>query len=68
MSGVHTFTFEESKVTKGGTTFVQNEEFWGYMYWAMSPWLMGRILKTTYEGFNEDLKRRVEGMEDGAEL
>lgn len=54
-------------MTKGGMTISQNEEFWGFMFWAMSPWLMERILKTTYEGFNEDLKRRVEMMKEGAE-
>ena len=57
--------FEESKVTKGGTTFVQKEEFWGYLFWVMNPWLVGRVVKTTYEGFNEDLKRGVEGTREG---
>lgn len=62
---MHRFRFEESKVTKDGTTFVQNEEFWGFVFWAVNPWLMGRVLKRTYEGFNEDLKGKVEGMEEG---
>lgn len=61
LSGLHTFTFEESEVTRGGTTLVQKEEFWGVLYWVMNPWLAGRMIKTTYEGFNEDLKRAVEG-------
>lgn len=67
---MHTFTFEDSKVARGGgTTLVQREEFWGVLFWAMSPWLVGRVLKTTYEGFNEDLKRGVEGMkEEGVRL
>lgn len=52
-------------MTPGGTTLVQSEEFWGVLFWALSPWLMGRVLKTTYEGFNEDLKRGVEGTEEG---
>lgn len=68
LSGKHTFTFEESEVTPGGTTLGQSEEFAGVLFWAMSPWLMGRILKTAYEGFNEDLKRGVEGTTEGAKL
>ena len=55
-------------MTQGWTTLEQNEEFGGFMFWAMNPWLMGRMLKTTYEGFNEDLKRGVEGMKEGAKL
>ena len=55
-------------MTPGGTTLVQSEEFWGVLSWAMSPWLMGRLLRTAYEGFNEDLKRGVEGVKGGAKL
>lgn len=55
-------------MTPGGTTLGQSEEFAGVLFWAMSPWLMGRILKTAYEGFNEDLKRGVEGTTEGAKL
>lgn len=47
---------------------MQREEFWGVLFWAMSPGLVARVLKTTYEGFNEDLKRGVEGMEEGVRL
>ena len=63
-----TFRFEESEVTGGGTTFVHNEEFRGVLFWVMEPWVMGRILATTYEGFNADLKRGVEGMREGVKV
>ncbi|CAD6563938.1 MAG: hypothetical protein ASARMPRED_002575 [Alectoria sarmentosa] len=66
LNGVHTFTFEDSNATPGGTTLVQSEEFWGVLFWAMNPWLMGRLLRTAYEGFNEDLKKGVEGAKEVA--
>ncbi len=48
-------------MTKGGTTFVQKEEFGGVLWWVMGEWLAGGWLKGIYEGFNGDLKRGVEG-------
>ena len=52
-------------MTDGGTTFVHEEEFGGVLWWVMNPWLVGGYLRTTYEVFNGDLKREVEGMEGG---
>lgn len=62
VTGTHTFLFEASKETPGGTTFVQKEEFEGLLSVVMHPWLMGRSLLLGYEGFNRDLKKKVEGM------
>lgn len=60
--------FEQSKVTRGDTTLAQDEEFGRFVFWAISPWLMDRVLKMRYERFNEDLKRRVKGMKEGWKL
>jgi hypothetical protein len=61
IAGLHTFEFQPSKVTEGGTTFVQKEEFEGALSFLMQGWLVGRPLLKGYNGFNADLKKRVEG-------
>lgn len=64
--GNHSFEFEESKVTPGGTTFTQHEEFYGAFGFLMGDGVVGRWAgfgsKTArnWEGFNEDLKRACE--------
>jgi hypothetical protein len=62
VAGLHTFEFQPSEVTKGGTTFVQREEFEGLMSFLLQSWLLGRPLVMGYNGFNADLKRRAEAL------
>jgi hypothetical protein len=62
VAGLHTFAFEESKTTHGGTTFRQFEEFSGVPAFLMHPWLLGRSLKAQFETFNRDLKARAENL------
>jgi hypothetical protein len=66
-NGEHIFRFEESKLTPGGTTFVQEEKFSGAMTWMIGEGAVAGMVgfrKTTVEGFeslNGDLKRACEG-------
>jgi hypothetical protein len=62
---VHTFVFEESKTTPGATTFRQVEEFSGAPAFLLQPWLLGRGIKTQFEKFNADLKRKAESVGEG---
>lgn len=62
VSGIHGFLFEESKVTPGGTTFKQVEQFAGTLAFLMQPWLLGRDLKVGFEKFNKDLKAKAESV------
>jgi hypothetical protein len=62
VTGLHTFEFQPSKVTEGGTTFVQREEFEGLMSFLLQSWLLGRPLVKGYNGFNADLKRKVQSL------
>lgn len=61
IAGLHTFCFEPSKVTKGGTTFIQKEEYTGWLSFLVQSWLAGRSLYLAYLEFNADLKKKVEG-------
>ncbi|TVY35466.1 hypothetical protein LSUB1_G005194 [Lachnellula subtilissima] len=62
ISGLHTFSFEPSKVAEGGTTFVHKEEFSGAMAFLMQSWLVGWSMPGKFDGFNRDLKKRVENL------
>lgn len=60
--GEHSFQFEPSVKTPGGTRLVQKEEISGLLSFIFREgWAMERKMKAGFEGFNEDLKRRVEG-------
>jgi len=69
--GNHSFEFKESKVTPGGTTFTQHEEFYGALGFLMGGnfvgrWAgFGRKTEGNWDGFNRDLKgvceKEVEG-------
>jgi hypothetical protein len=59
---LHSFVFEESKITLGGTTFKQLESFTGFPAFLLHPWLLGKDIKVGFEGFNRDLKSRAEAV------
>ncbi|PVI06025.1 hypothetical protein DM02DRAFT_668007 [Periconia macrospinosa] len=64
--GKHSFIFEESKVTPGGTTFVNKEEFTGLLTWFVREGSGGaEKAKVGFEAFNEDVKREAERVERG---
>jgi hypothetical protein len=62
-TGVHAFSFEDSKITPGGTTFVQSEEFSGPLWFIMNP-AFGLSVKSKkgFEAFNEELKKKAESL------
>ncbi|KIN07537.1 hypothetical protein OIDMADRAFT_16196 [Oidiodendron maius Zn] len=60
VTGLHSFAFEESKVTPGGTTFKHFESFTGFPAFLLQPWLLGKEIKVGFEGFNRDLKKKAE--------
>lgn len=49
VTGTHSFSFTESKVTPDGTTFMQREDFSGILAWYMKPGMLGG--KDTTKGF-----------------
>ncbi|KAJ5131816.1 hypothetical protein N7448_005974 [Penicillium atrosanguineum] len=61
-NGNHSFRFEPSATTPGGTTFTQQEEFTGYLSFIVGEGVIARSLgmreKTEkgFEKFNKDLK------------
>jgi len=59
---LHSFRFRPSKTTLGWTTFVQDEEYRGLLAFIMSPSLGGKKIQRQFEGFNKDIKARVEGL------
>jgi hypothetical protein len=65
-TGTHRFIFAPSKVTPGGTTFTQSEEFSGALAWLMGDSMPARAAgmregtKTKWEVFNQDLKKELE--------
>jgi hypothetical protein len=65
-SGDHSFHFEPSEITPGGTTFVQNENFSGLIGGIIGENIIGNAIglraktKAGFEGFNEDFKKWVE--------
>jgi hypothetical protein len=61
-TGEHFFRFQPSENTKGGTTFVQGEEFSGAMGFLMAEgWMFERNTKKGFEGFNADFRAWCEG-------
>ncbi|KAM3073384.1 hypothetical protein ACMFMG_004715 [Clarireedia jacksonii] len=56
VSGLHSFLFEPSNSTPGGSTFTQMESYSGPIAFLMQSWLLGAKIKKGFEGFNEDLK------------
>jgi hypothetical protein len=62
VAGLHTFEFQPSEKTNGGTTFVQKEEFEGVLSFLLKDWLLGRSLVKGYNNFNGDLKKKVESL------
>jgi hypothetical protein len=60
-TGEHQFRFEPSKITPGGTTFVQAEKFSGILTFMIAEGTgFWKSTKEGFEGFNEDLKKRCE--------
>ncbi|KAH8660547.1 hypothetical protein BX600DRAFT_438760 [Xylariales sp. PMI_506] len=60
-SGTHHFYFNPSKVTPGGTTLVQGENFRGLLAFLMSPtWSFSKNTLAEFETLNVDLKAEVE--------
>lgn len=65
--GDHAFRFEPSSKNPGGTTFVQEEKFWGLLSFFMGDGWLARLVglkertKTGFEGYNQDLKAWCEG-------
>ncbi|RDW57025.1 hypothetical protein BP6252_13897 [Coleophoma cylindrospora] len=66
-NGNHSFHFTESETTKGGTTFIQEEQFSGLLAVTMGEGAIVKMIglkektKKGFEGFNRDLKAWVEG-------
>lgn len=61
--GVHSFSFEPSKTTPGGTTFTNSEEFTGPFGFTMMKSFFGQKTETNFEKVCQDLKKRVESLE-----
>ena len=58
LSGVHTYSFTPSEVTKGHTTFVNSEKFARLMYILVGTGIMD--VRHDFAGFNVLFKKRVE--------
>lgn len=61
--GDRRFYFKESKKTPGGTTLAQSEDIKGllaFMFTENSK--QGKIAKEAMEGFNVDIKAKVESL------
>jgi hypothetical protein len=62
VTGEHSFLFEPSKTTPGGTTFIQEEVFGGALGFVMGENAVARAIgvpEKTHKGwkkYNEDLK------------
>ncbi|KAL8690176.1 MAG: hypothetical protein Q9218_004326 [Villophora microphyllina] len=62
LSGEHRFHFQANAA--GGTTFIQEEEFFGLMGIIMREgWTPGRKTEAGFKGFNRCLKARAEAVE-----
>jgi hypothetical protein len=58
LSGEHTYGFEPSKITPGGTTFTNQED-----YFRLNMILMYFVpVQDKFEQFNRDFKARVESV------
>jgi hypothetical protein len=63
-TGEHCFRFEPSKITPGGTTFVQSEKFSGVLSFLIAEGTaFAKQTREGFEGFNGDLKKKCESME-----
>jgi hypothetical protein len=60
-TGEHYFRFAPSETTPGATTFKQGENFTGALSFLMS-FSYGKNTGANFGKFNEDLKKRVEGL------
>ena len=61
--GAHSFEFLPSEETPGCTKVVQKEEFSGALSFLVGEdWRWGKTTKEGFEGFNRDLKARVESL------
>ena len=64
--GQHSFRFEPSKITPGGTTFVQEENFSGVLTFPMGKNPVAKLIglrkktKAGWDAFNVDFKKWVE--------
>ncbi|KAI9719966.1 MAG: hypothetical protein M1828_006004 [Chrysothrix sp. TS-e1954] len=64
-TGYHSFRFLPSEETPGHTTLVQQEEFSGMLSFLVGPtWSGGKETTANFEGFNGELKARVEGSQE----
>jgi len=64
--GEHAFRFRPSAFSPGHTVLVQEEQFSGMLSFLVGPtWSGGKKTKAAYEGFNCELKERVEGLPQG---
>jgi hypothetical protein len=70
LNAIHIFNFQPSTTSPGNTTFVHEEEFSGLLAFIMGEGLLARwvgLRETTrkaFVGYNEDLKRWCEGVEE----
>lgn len=59
VSGRHSFRMEP--VNDGASTlFTQAEDLSGFLSFLASPYLLGRMMKSDFDGFLKDLKVRAE--------
>lgn len=59
VAGLHGFHMESAK-DGAATVFTQSEDLKGPMSFLMNSFLLGRFMRSDYEGFNRDLKKRAE--------
>ena len=60
-AGTHKFEFQPKDGNASQTLFVQTEEVVGLLSFLVGPtWYVGKMMKTGFEGFNQDLKGEVE--------
>lgn len=65
-NGNHAFHFTESRLTKGATTFIQEEKFDGLLTFMIGEGAIAKIIgmrektQNGFEGFNQDFKLWVE--------
>jgi len=67
LSGEHSFRFEPSKINPGGTTFIHAEVYFrlNIILMTIESWTVSSIHKM-FEGFNQELKGRVESLKSAA--
>ncbi|KAH8890623.1 hypothetical protein GQ53DRAFT_650031 [Thozetella sp. PMI_491] len=61
LAGKHFFHFTPSEEHPGGTTFIQTEEFRGFIPWLMKPiWNEKKATSDNWDAFNAALKKAAE--------